>query len=170
VVPHFIDFNRGFGGASKHGNRRIEYVTFIPKIWTSDNSPLNIFLGGAPFYSGARFYFSQLKSDTNDTSTTEKWIIESDWSGIVLGRGVISFVYYLYIFLMIMLNQKNRKLKAISISILFAGIGYNYDLAIFINFILYFSSSFYVDNDMLFCKNKFKQHKVVKGKLGSISI
>jgi hypothetical protein len=152
VVPNFIDFGRGFYGTSKQGNRRIEYVTFIPKIWEVDNTPLNIFLGGAPFYSGARFYFSRLKSDTKDTSTTEKWAIESDWSGIVLGRGVISFIYYLYIFLMIMLNQKNRKLKAISLSILFAGIGYNYDLAIFINYILFFASSFYINPDKLSIK------------------
>ena len=145
LTPRFIDFNRGFHGTSKYGNRRIEYVTFIPKIWQTDTSPLNIFLGGAPFYSGARFYFSQLKSDTNDTSTNEKWAIESDWSGSILGRGVIGFFYYFYIFVIILLNQNNRKLKAVSLTIFFAGIGYNYDLAIFINYILFFSSSFYID-------------------------
>jgi hypothetical protein len=153
IVPSFIDFGRGFDGTSKFGNRRIEYVTFIPRIWQFDRSPLNVFLGGAPFYSGARFYFSQLKSDTNDTSLNEKWAIESDWSGILLGRGVIGFIYYFYIFLLIMANQKNRKIKAISLSIFFAGIGYNYDLAIFVNYILFFASSFYINSETLFCKD-----------------
>jgi hypothetical protein len=152
LTPRFIDFNRGFHGTSKLGNRRIEYVTFIPKIWQVDSSPLNILLGGAPWYSGARFYFSQLKSDTNDTSINEKWAIESDWSGVILGRGLIGFFYYLYIFFMIILNQKSRKIKAISLAIFFDVIGYNYDLAIFINYILFFSSSFYIDCDALFMK------------------
>jgi hypothetical protein len=149
VIPRFIDFNRGFHGTSKFGSRRIEYVTFIPKIWQADITPLHIFLGGAPWYSGARFYFSQLKSHTNDTSANEKWVIESDWSGVILGRGVIGFLCYFYVFLMIVLNQKNRKLKAVSLAIFFAGIGYNYDLAIFINYTLFFSSSFYIDYDKL---------------------
>jgi hypothetical protein len=152
LVPRFIDFDRGFRGTSKLGDRRIEYVTFIPKIWQVDSSPLNILLGGAPWYSGARFYFSKLKSDINDTSINEKWVIESDWSGVILGRGIIGLFYYLYIFLMIILNQKNRKIKAISLAIFFAGIGYNYDLAIFINYILFFSSSFYIDFNPLFVK------------------
>jgi hypothetical protein len=47
------------------------------------------------------------------------------------------------------LNQINRKLKAISLAILFAGIGYNYDLAIFTNYILFFTSSFYVKTNDL---------------------
>jgi hypothetical protein len=152
LVPRFIDFDRGFHGTSKLGNRRIEYVTFIPKIWQTDYSPLNVLLGGAPWYSGARFYFSQLKSDTNDTSINEKWAIESDWSGILLGRGIIGFFYYFYIYIVIILNQKNRKIKAISLVVFFAGIGYNYDLAIFINYILFFSSSFYIDCGVLFIK------------------
>jgi hypothetical protein len=151
-VPQFIDFNRGFDDTSKSGNRRIEYVTFIPKIWRMDISPLNIFFGGAPWYSGARFYFSQLKSDTNDLSVNEEWVIESDWSGLILGRGIIGFFYYLYIFFVIILKQKNRKLKALSVAIFFAGIGYNYDLAIFINYLLFFSSSFYLDYNKMFVK------------------
>jgi hypothetical protein len=161
-VPHFIDFSRGFGGTSKMGNRRIEYVTFIPKIWMVDNSSLNILLGGAPWYSGARFYFSRLKSDTNDLSPHEKWVIESDWSGIILGRGVVGFIYYWYILLVIMLYQKNRQMKAISLLIFFAGIGYSYDLAIFINYILYFASSFYINNDTLSNNTMLEQHGVLK--------
>jgi hypothetical protein len=152
LTPRFIDFNRGFHGTSKLGSRRIEYVTFIPKIWQVDSTPLNIFLGGAPWYSGARFYFSRLKSYTNNTSTNERWVIESDWSGAILGRGIVGFLCYFYVFLMIVLNQKNRKLKAISLTMFFAGIGYNYELAIFINYILFFSSSFYIDYNKLFMK------------------
>ena len=147
-LPAFIENTRFFditnATISEGEMRRREYYTFIPKIWASDENPLRFFLGGAPLYTGARFYYANVDSVTRRTIARNDWAIESDWSGILLGRGIIGFLYYLYIFLMIILNQKCRILTAMSIAILFSGIGYNYSLAIFINFILFFASSFHL--------------------------
>jgi len=145
IASQFIDFKRGFGGTSKDGDRRLEYVTYIPQIWDTDETFINTIIGGAPMYSGGRFWYSNLNSATNRTIKRDDWIIESDWSGILLGRGIIGFLYYLLIYIMIIANQKDRNIKAICLCIFFAGIGYNYDLAIFINFILYFASSYYLN-------------------------
>jgi hypothetical protein len=144
IILKQLNFMRGFEGNSHGGQRRIEYVTFIPKIWANDDTILNLLVGGAPASSGARFFYSPIDSVTKSTILTNNWSIESDWSGVLLGRGVLGFIYYLFIYLLIMLRQKNRTLKAMALAILFAGIGYNYDLAIFINCILFFAASFNV--------------------------
>jgi len=147
ITPIFIT-NTRFGKVGNQNNvgekRRLEYFTLIPQIWESDNTFLHPLIGGAPLYTGARFYYSKVESITKKSMSIlkDKWSIESDWSGILLGRGLMGFIYYLYIFFIILLKQKNRKLKAISVSIFFAGVGYNYDLAIFVNYILFFASSF----------------------------
>ncbi|GHT70794.1 hypothetical protein FACS1894110_22880 [Spirochaetia bacterium] len=118
----------------------------------TDKTVLNMLLGGAPALTGARFRYSGLKSNVNDTSVDADWSIESDWSGIILGRGIIGLLYYFYVFFVIFKNQKDTKVIALCLTILFAGIGYYYDTAIFINYILFFAASFHIN---------FKKNKIV---------
>lgn len=144
ILPFFIpkviellDFNRGFNKNSV-GWRRIEYIICIPEIWMKDNNPLYILFGCAPYYSGARFFYSGLDCMTNRCEFSPYWLIETDFTAIILGRGIVGFLFHLLFYINILLKQKNLLFKIICTCIFVGGIGYNYDMAIYINFFICF--------------------------------
>ena len=148
-IPSFInalDFDRGFSRKSQ-GWRRVEYITKIPEIWKEDNSPFLAIFGGAPAYTGARHVLTSVDSMAKKDSLRlgkEKgiyWTVETDWFGILVGRGIFGFIVYLSLYLYIVFSKVNRKNKAVAIAVLMAGVGYYYDTAIFSMFTIYFAGT-----------------------------
>ena len=148
-VPIFIDvldFDRGFSRKSQ-GWRRVEYITKIPEIWNADGNPFLAIFGGAPAYTGARHVLTSVDSKAKrDILRLKKekriyWTVETDWFGILIGRGIFGFLAYLSLYLYIVFSNCNRKNKAIAISVLMAGVGYYYDTAIFSMFTIYFAGA-----------------------------
>ena len=148
-IPNFInmlDFDRGFSRKSQ-GWRRVEYITKIPEIWKEDGNPFLAIFGGAPAYTGARHVLTSVNSMAKKDSLRlgkEKsiyWTVETDWFGILIGRGIFGFIVYLSLYLYIVFSKVNRKNKAIAIAVLVAGVGYYYDTAIFSMFTIYFAGT-----------------------------
>ena len=135
IVPR-LNFSRGFSKDS-YGYRRIEYISLLPDVEWSDGSIIRFIFGGAPAYSGARFYYSQVDSLVNDTTPRDDWSIESDWLGVLYGRGVFGVISYFYFYYYLYRKCRGDYDRAIILTILFAGIGYYYDSAIFINLLVY---------------------------------
>lgn len=141
-----MDFSRGFDRKSQ-GWRRVEYITKIPEVWAEDDNPFFALFGGAPFYTGARYIFTSVDSMAKDDSKRisggdeEKlyyWCVETDWFGILLGRGIFGLFSYLSLFLYIFQMKISRTNKAIAMAVFIAGVGYYYDSAIFSCFMVYF--------------------------------
>lgn len=135
VLPNVVDLTRGFNRNSV-GWRRIEYITLLPQVFNSSHNIALTLFGGAPAYSGARFYFSQIPSMVNDTIRISNWTIESDWLSVLYGQGLLGITAYILLFRFILKNQPSRIYKAIAVAILFGGIGYYYYTAIWANMLL----------------------------------
>lgn len=140
-IISLMDLDRGFSRNSA-GWRRVEYITKLPEIWQADKNLSYVLFGGAPGYSGARYMLSSVSSMAKEMETTLYWGVETDWFGILIGRGIIGFIFYLLLYLKILLSKKNRINKAIAIAILFGGIGYVYDTAVFACFLVYFAGNY----------------------------
>lgn len=132
-----LDFGRGFTKESV-GWRRVEHYTYFPKIWSNDKSIMQPLFGGAPYYSGARFYYSEVDSMCKRTISRYDWMIESDIAGILWSRGILGFFVHLFIYMYTIVKSRYRLLSTLAVVIFFGGIGYNYDLAIFTNMIVLF--------------------------------
>lgn len=140
-IIDFLDFDRGFSRESQ-GWRRVEYIIKVPEIWKNDSTPMLAVFGGAPFYSGARYVYTPVESLTKETSSDEYWIVETDWFGILIGRGIFGFFAYISLFVYILLQKNIATLnKAIAFTVFVGGIGYYYDSAIFSCFMVYFAGS-----------------------------
>lgn len=133
-----LDFNRGMNRQSA-GWRRVEYFQKIPDILALDNNIIISLFGCAPYYSGARFYYSKLDTVTNRMEHTPYWGIECDYSSIILGRGIIGFLVYCIMYLTIIFSCRKRVVKTLALCFFVGGLGYSYDLAIFSNFIVFFT-------------------------------
>lgn len=141
-----MDFSRGFDRNSQ-GWRRVEYITKIPEVWSEDGNPFLAFFGGAPFYTGARYMFtsvdSMAKRDTFRVSRGDEekiyyWAVETDWFGLLIGRGIFGLFAYLSLFFYIFFMKISRTNKAIAMAVFTAGVGYYFDSAIFSCFMVYF--------------------------------
>jgi lipoprotein signal peptidase len=69
------------------------------------------------------------------------WCVETDWFGLLLGRGIFGILVYISLFLRILTKKVNRTNKAIALAIFVGGVGYLYDSAIFTSFMLYFCAT-----------------------------
>ena len=135
LLPRVLHLGRGFNRESL-GYRRIEYITLLPEVEEKDGSVVRFLTGGAPAYSGARFYYSGVKSLTNDTTPFAEWKIESDWIGILYGRGLLGMIVYFWFFLDLIRRQRDRSLRGLVLAVFFAGIGYYFESAVFINLLI----------------------------------
>lgn len=144
-----MDFSRGFSRESQ-GWRRIEYITKIPEVWAEDNNPFLAIFGGAPFYTGARYMFtsvdSMAKTDQQRLSGGDEekavcWVVETDWFGLLIGRGIFGLLAYLSLFFYIFKMNIARTNKAVAMAVFIAGVGYYFDSAIFACFMVYFAGS-----------------------------
>ena len=147
-----LDFGRGFNKKSV-GWRRVEYIIDIPRIWEADESIFPVLFGGAPYYTGARFYYSEIESMTNATIRRPLWTIETDWPGTILGCGIIGFIVYVLLYVHVLLHSKNKILKALCLAIFVGGIGYQYNLAVFSNIIFAFALCALDLKSEIICKN-----------------
>ena len=138
IVLDKLDFSRGFSKSSS-GWRRVEHYICIPDIWDDDNNILRPLFGGAPFYNGARFYFSNVDTMCKRTIRKYDWVIESDIAGIIWGRGIVGLLIHLFINISIAYKSKNRLLATLAVAVFAGGIGYDYDFAIFANMITCFA-------------------------------
>lgn len=141
TIIDFLDLDRGFSRTSV-GWRRVEYITKLPEVWSQDRNLLYIFFGGAPGYTGARYVLTSVDSMAKNTIFTLYWSVESDWFGILIGRGIVGFLGYFILHIKIILSKKSNLNRALVAAIFFGGIGYVYDTAIFSCFIVYFAGNF----------------------------
>jgi hypothetical protein len=139
VIIDVLDVDRGFSRSSS-GWRRVEYITKIPEIWAADKNPCLVLFGGAPFYTGGRYMFTTVNSMAKGEGGCY-WCVETDWFGLLLGRGIFGILVYISLFLRILTKKVNRTNKAIALAIFVGGVGYLYDSAIFTSFMLYFCAT-----------------------------
>lgn len=133
--------SRNSFGKSKGDMRRAAYYTSAIEMSINRNF-LTFLFGGAPNSSGtllARNKEVAKKSYLNEGEDNIYWQIESDWAGILVGRGWIGLIGYIYIYILAYLKEKDEKIKNIILLFLFLGIGYYYDRSLIINIILIYS-------------------------------
>ena len=71
------------------------------------------------------------------------WKIESDWAGILAGRGWIGLISYILLFCLSIYMVPDILLKKIIILFFFLGIGYYYETSLLINIILIYVNQNY---------------------------
>ena len=142
IVNYFIGTTKNSHIGDK---RRVQYY-FSAIESTYINKNIFLFLwGGSPFKTGNPLYLNKSLQEKTllSKNMTVGWRIESDWAGILTGRGWINFLLYLYIHIYVLFACKNKELKNITMIFLFAGIGYTYENSIIINlFLIYFYNNF----------------------------
>ena len=142
IVNYFIGTTKNSHIGDK---RRLQYY-FSAIESTYINKNIFLFLwGGSPFKTGNPLYLNKSLQEKTllSKNMTVGWRIESDWAGILTGRGWLNFLLYLYIHIYVLFVCKNKDLKNITMIFLFAGIGYTYENSIVINlFLIYFYNNF----------------------------
>lgn len=140
LIIDVLDFDRGFNRKSA-GWRRIEYITKIPEVWANDENPCLPLFGGAPMFTGGRYMFTDVPSMAKSMEKTPKWGVETDWFGILIGRGIFGFLMYLILYLNIFFSKRERINKTLAFAVFIGGVGYIYDTAIFSMLVVYFAGN-----------------------------
>ena len=120
-----VFFSQGVGATHNH---RIFYF-LLPFSIFSEN-PLLLPFGGSPILTGGIYpfysYLSEFAYLPKTMSENFAWAIESDWAGIVIGRGFFGIITYLLIFADIVLKKKIPvENKVLAIAVFIGGVGYD---------------------------------------------
>lgn len=128
---------------SKGGNKLRASYYKMAVLSTVERGKLGLFLfGGSSHYTGNIFSKNNNLKQELGIKHSKNWKIESDWAGILAGRGWIGFIMYVFLYIFTFLRLKLRELKSIILSIFFLGIGYIYEDSFITNIIYIYISEF----------------------------
>ena len=147
---------------SHYGDTRRRQYYFSAMESTIVNKKISLFLwGGSPFKTGNILY---LNKKIKEKSFLEKkmiinWKIESDWAGILAGRGWLGFLYYIFLHLYIIIKAKDKELRKLTSIFLFAGIGYTYENSLIINLVMIYFYTHVNEKRLIYERNNTCRRK-----------
>lgn len=127
-------------------SRRKQYYFSAIESTYINKSPILFFLGGSPIYTGRIFVENKHlanKTYLEGEMFTGYWKIESDWAGILAGRGWLGIFSYIFLFFLSFYIIPNILLKKIIVLFFFLGIGYYYESSLLINILLIYINQNY---------------------------
>lgn len=121
---------------SKGANKLRASYYKVAVLSTVERGSFGLFLfGGSPYYTGNIFSKNPNIKEKLGISGIKNWRVESDWAGILAGRGWIGFIIYIFLYIFTFFKLKSKELKAVVLSVFFLGIGYIYEDSFIANII-----------------------------------
>ncbi len=144
IVTYFSKYKN----YESYGNSRRKqyYFSAIESTYINGN-PILFLFGGSPIHTGRIFVENKelsQKTYLESNMFNSYWKIESDWAGILAGRGWIGLISYILLFCLSIYMVPDILLKKIIILFFFLGIGYYYETSLLINIILIYVNQNYI--------------------------